>query len=156
MPPDAMPEYDFCPSAERHDWEPTSGQHWHKKLNNLIQELWASREEGHPLGVSGKDERTLKQRFLDLAQQWEDETSHLSSPSQRMTHPSYQAVLGMGREHAQEIISLLINDMKENRRQWFWALSYLAQDNPIKPEDAGKMDRMIDAWVRWEKARHKS
>jgi hypothetical protein len=91
-----------------------------------------------------------------LAQQWEDETSHLSSPSQRMTHPSYQAVLGMGREYPKEIIGLLVQDMKENRRQWFGALSYLAQANPIKPEDAGRIDRMIDAWVRWERARPQS
>ncbi len=99
------------------------------------------------------DTRTLKQRFLDLAQQWEDETGHLSSPSQRMLHPSYKAILGMGHEHKDQIIGFLIQDMKKNRRQWFWALSYLAQANPIKPEDAGRIDRMIDAWVRWERAR---
>jgi len=100
-----------------------------------------------------KDQRTVKQRFLDLAQQWADETAHLSSPSQKMLHPSYQAILGMGREYKDEIIHLLIQDMKENRRQWFWALSYLAQANPIKPEDAGRIDRMINAWVRWAETR---
>jgi hypothetical protein len=101
----------------------------------------------------GKDERTLKQKFLDQAQKWGDETRHLSSPGQKMLHPSYQAILGMGQEHKDEIIDLLIQDMKDNRRQWFWALSYLAQANPIKPEDAGRIDRMINAWVRWAEMR---
>jgi hypothetical protein len=96
---------------------------------------------------------TVRQRFLDLAQQWEDETGHLSSPNQKMLHPSYKAILGMGQEHKEEMIDLLIEDMKTNRRQWFWALSYLAQANPIKPEDAGRIDRMINAWVRWGETR---
>jgi hypothetical protein len=98
-------------------------------------------------------EPTLKHRFLDLAQQWEDETGHLSSPSQKMLHPSYKAILGMGQEHKEEVIDLLIDDMRENRRQWFWALSYLAQANPIRPEDAGRIDRMINAWVQWGEKR---
>jgi hypothetical protein len=98
----------------------------------------------------------LKHRFLDLAQQWEDETGHLSSPNQKMLHPSYKAILGMGQEHKEEMIDLLIQDMKETRRQWFWALSYLAQANPIRPEEAGRTDRMIGAWVRWAETRVRS
>jgi hypothetical protein len=95
----------------------------------------------------------LAERFRKLAQQWGDETGHLSSPNQKMLHPSYQAILGMGQEHREEIIDLLLRDLKENRRPWFWALSYLAQTNPITPADAGRMDRMIDAWVRWGQTR---
>jgi hypothetical protein len=99
------------------------------------------------------DADDLRHRFLDLAQQWADETGHLSSPNQKMLHPSYKAILGMGQEHREEVIDLLIEDMRENRRQWFWALSYLAQANPIRPEDAGRIDRMINAWVRWGETR---
>ena len=95
----------------------------------------------------------LRHRFLDLAQQWSDETGHLSSPSQKMLHPSYQAIMGMAQEHKDEVIDLFIQDMRENRRQWFWALSYLTQANPITPEDAGRIDRMIGAWVRWGELR---
>lgn len=98
---------------------------------------------------------TLTDRFLTQARKWDDETSHLSSPMQRMMHPSYQAILGMANENPSEMVFLLIKDMKENRREWFWALSYLTQENPIKPEDAGRMDKMIDEWVRWGKARHR-
>ncbi|MGD0733382.1 MAG: hypothetical protein ABR956_19115 [Terracidiphilus sp.] len=106
-----------------------------------------------PLWSSKEPKSTLKERFSELAQQWGDETGHLSSPNQKMLHPSYQAILGMGQEHREEIIDLLLQDLKDNRRQWFWALSFLAQANPITPADAGRMDRMIDAWVRWGKTR---
>jgi hypothetical protein len=45
----------------------------------------------------------------------------------------------------------MINDLKQNRRPWFWALSYLTNANPVKPSDAGKMDKMINSWVEWGK-----
>ncbi len=94
-------------------------------------------------------EHTLEQRFREQANKWERETRHLSSPTQKMSHPSYQAVLGMGNE----VVPLLLRDLAENRREWFCALSYITQDNPIRREDAGKMDKMIAAWVNWGKER---
>jgi hypothetical protein len=94
---------------------------------------------------------TLEQRFQEQANKWQRETQHLSSPGQRMMHPSYQAILGMANENRREIINLMINDMEQHRRPWFWALSYLAQDNPVSQADAGKMDKVIKAWVNWGK-----
>lgn len=91
----------------------------------------------------------LEERFRLQADKWDRETRHLSSTTQRIMHPSYQAILGMGQEHREEMIRLLILDMQQQRRAWFWALSYLTQDNPINPADAGKMDKMIKAWVKW-------
>lgn len=95
----------------------------------------------------------LEELFQEQADKWERETSHLSSPTQRFMHPSYQAILGMGQEHREEVIRLLILDMQKHRRQWFWALSYLTHDNPIEPADAGKIDSMVEAWVAWGKRR---
>ena len=95
---------------------------------------------------------TLAQRFQEQADKWQRETQHLSSPGQRMMHPSYQAILGMGNENRREIIRLMIRDMKQHRRPWFWALSYLAHDNPVSQSDAGNTDKVIKAWVDWEEA----
>src|SRR5207249_10087554 len=44
-------------------------------------------------------EAQLEKRFREQADKWERETQHLSSPTQRIMHPSYQAILGMGQEH---------------------------------------------------------
>lgn len=94
-------------------------------------------------------EISLTEQFLEQANKWTTETEHLSSPAQMMMHPSYQAILGMARGHEDDIIRLMLRDMRDNRRPWFWALSYLTHDNPIKPTDAGKLDKMVRAWVDW-------
>jgi hypothetical protein len=70
-----------------------------------------------------------------------------------MMHPSYQAILGMAKGHEQEIVRLMLRDLEENRTPWFWALSYLTQDNPIEQSEVGRLDKMIKAWVNWGKAR---
>ena len=92
---------------------------------------------------------TLEQRFHEQADKWARETQHLSSPMQKAVHPSYQAILGMGSENKNEVVRLLLLDLQQNRRAWFWLLSYLTADNPIGPDDAGRMDRMIGAWAKW-------
>jgi hypothetical protein len=142
---------EYCDVGVLVDWSYTP-----KHLLGDIKVRWENPPHYERLAIADEvasQSPTLEQRFLDQAQQWEDETGHLSSPSQRMVHPSYQAIIGMAQAHKDEMIRLMIKDMKESRRHWFWALSYLTQDNPIKPEDAGRIDRMIDAWVRWEKSR---
>ena len=98
------------------------------------------------------EETLLEKRFREQADKWAQETQHLSSPTQRMAHPSYQAILGMAQENKRAVIQLLLLDLQQRRRAWFWALSYLTQANPIGPRDAGKMDKMIKAWVEWGKA----
>ncbi len=105
--------------------------------------------EAQPVEATGP----LEVRFREQADKWDRETRHLSSPTQRIMHPSYQAILGMGQEHREEMIRLLILDMQQHRRAWFWALSYLTQDNPINPADAGKIDKMIKAWTDWGRQR---
>jgi hypothetical protein len=92
---------------------------------------------------------SLEERLQTEATKWDRETAHLSSPLQRTTHPSYQAILGMGAQHKKDVIQFMLRDMKQNRRDWFLALSYLAQENPINPKDAGKTDKIIESWVRW-------
>jgi hypothetical protein len=70
-----------------------------------------------------------------------------------MMHPSYQAIMGMASDNRDEVIDLMLRDMQQNRREWFWALSYLTHENPIERKDAGRLDKMIKAWVRWGQQR---
>lgn len=95
----------------------------------------------------------LAERFAEQAEKWERETRHLSSPTQRMMHPSYQAILGMAQGHENEVTALLIYDMQQRRRPWFGALSYITKENPIDRADAGNMNKMISSWVKWGKSR---
>lgn len=91
------------------------------------------------------NELSLEQRFREQADKWERETRHISSVTKRVMHPSYQTIIGMG----PDVVPLLIRDLRQNRRAWFWALSHITGVNPINPADAGKMDKMIMAWVNW-------
>jgi hypothetical protein len=96
---------------------------------------------------------TIEQQFVEQADKWDNETAHLSSPAQRFLHPSYVAVMGMAQDNRDVIIRLLLRDMEENRREWFWALSYLTHENPIDRRDSGNLDKMIKAWVQWGKTK---
>jgi hypothetical protein len=150
-----MPDCDLC-DIRSDDYEWSSNYrlpHWDKKkVAGMLSGNWEIPVFADLCAVL-EGERSLEERFYEQANKWQTETGHFSSPSQRIMHPSYQAILGMGREHKLDIIRLLIRDLQQNRRAWFWALSYLAQDNPINPEDAGKIDKMIFAWVKWGKTK---
>lgn len=130
---------------------------------DIYQELWdrwqmpdecpACLAEGELVALAEAavaiDTRPLRERFLEQANKWEQETKFVSSVTKRVSHQSYTAILGMGREPG--IVEILLHDLQTNRRPWFWALSYITESNPIKPEDAGKTDKMIAAWVGWGK-----
>jgi hypothetical protein len=96
---------------------------------------------------------SIADRFREHSETWQRETMHMSSPTQRMEHPSYQAILGLARDNKDEVVRLLIRDMTEHGREWFWALSYLTGENPINRKDAGNLDKMIASWHRWAKER---
>jgi hypothetical protein len=137
----------YCPLVGREEWiGADSDADWlrprkrHARVMEVVAKAFAAVEDF-----------PLEDRLREQAEKWENETGHLSSPTQRIIHPSYQAILGIGLEHREETLRFLLRDLRENRRAWFWALSYLAQDNPIKSSDAGKMDKMIGAWMSWGK-----
>jgi hypothetical protein len=90
---------------------------------------------------------SLEERFREHAAKWERETRHVSSMTDIVMHSSYQAIIKMG----PDVISILLRDMKENGRIWFTALAQLACENPIKPSDAGRVDRMTTSWLKWGK-----
>jgi hypothetical protein len=147
----------FEARKKRREWSPSPASAgttcWDDVPNISLTNLW---DKSEPLSVICviepdviKPDLHLAQRFRTQSDKWAEETSGLSSPAQKIAHPSYQAILGMAQEDKREIIQLLLVDLRDRRRQWFWALSFLTQDNPISQKDAGKMDKMIAAWVGW-------
>jgi hypothetical protein len=142
----------YCPEIRSIDWlnsEPV-GIDWYKRKKKTTDQLQLELiEEIVARAIATVPEVSLEQRFREQADKWARETQHLSSPTQKAVHPSYQAILGMGIENKNEVVRFLLLDLEQNRRAWFWALSYLTGANPIGPDDAGRMDRMIGAWVSW-------
>lgn len=86
-----------------------------------------------------------KIKFLILKAQWERETAMLSSVNEKAMHPAYQQIVGMG----QTAIPLILSEMKRKPGHWFWALKAITGEDPILPEQRGRIKEMTEAWLRW-------
>src|SRR5438128_6698242 len=62
-------------------------------------------------------------QFHSLAQQWKDETAHLSNIAKKAMHPAYQEIIAMGKG----VIPLLLAELKREPNDWFWALHALTR-----------------------------
>ncbi len=107
-------------------------------FEDTVAVLVATKEAGesHPYVLAHKNTADLERRLRQQSDKWEQETAHLSSPLQRMMHPSYQAILGMSTESAEskrDTVRFLLGDLKSYQRDWFLALSYLTQQEPDQP-----------------------
>ena len=90
-----------------------------------------------------------EQRFKKLAKAWKAETELVSKVSQKMLHPAYQKIIGMG----ESAVPLILKDLADNGPDdWFWALTAITDHNPITDEIAGNMAAMTEAWLRWGKS----
>lgn len=89
----------------------------------------------------------VAKKFYALASQWESEVEGMSSTVQMSQHPAYQEIVSMG----DQIIPLLLRELKNNPLYWLSALSQITGENPIKPEQRGKIKQMASAWLEWGK-----
>ncbi|MCX5831109.1 MAG: hypothetical protein NT140_04355 [Deltaproteobacteria bacterium] len=86
-------------------------------------------------------------KFYRLKSQWEAETTFLSSLSDIAMHPAYQQIIGMG----PVVIPLILREMKKEPGHWFWALKSITGDDPVPPENRGKIKAMTEDWLIWGK-----
>ena len=83
--------------------------------------------------------------FKKLADKWKNETLALSSTKAIAMHPAYQRIMGMGKP----ALPFILADLQQHEDQWFWALFYIADENPVPPESRGKVHEMANAWLDW-------
>jgi hypothetical protein len=114
---------------------------------DVLEETRAEREAEQFLMLRELPE-ALKQRFAALALKWKNETGHLSNITKKCTHPSYQQIIGMGRE----AVPLILQDLKDSKADWFWALTAITGANPIPEESVGNINQMTEAWLQWGRA----
>ncbi|MCC3531372.1 MAG: hypothetical protein JGK21_25685 [Microcoleus sp. PH2017_22_RUC_O_B] len=86
-------------------------------------------------------------KFYTLAEQWQSEVAGMSSTNQMSQHPAYQEIINMGNQ----IIPLLLSELKKNPLYWLAALSAITGENPIKAEQRGRVKQMASAWIEWGK-----
>ena len=86
-----------------------------------------------------------RERFRELADQWEIETVLLSNSEQAAEHPAHLEIVSMG----ESAVPLILERMQSQGGHWFHALREITNANPVKPEDRGNVGAMQAAWVEW-------
>ena len=90
----------------------------------------------------------LRNRFLALAREWHAATDSLSSPSEIAMHPAYKRIIGMG----MVAVPFILEDLRRDGGQWFWALRAIIGRAPYGRESAGNAPAMKEAWLEWGRA----
>jgi hypothetical protein len=85
------------------------------------------------------------ERFSRLAEAWKLRSRAMSNPAQMAMLPEYQQIIGMGFP----AVPLILNELRNEPGQWFWALGAIVGENPVPPEAAGDVSRMSQAWIDW-------
>ena len=91
----------------------------------------------------------LRDRFRRLADEWKEQSRYLSNSAQMALLPPYQRIIGMGCE----AVPLILEELRREPGQWFWALAAITDENPVPPEAAGNVRETAQAWVAWGQAR---
>ncbi len=84
-------------------------------------------------------------KFYSLANRWKNERGPTSSITEMAIHPAYQEIIGMGKE----AIPLILSELEKSPDHWFWALSAISGEDPVKPEDRGRIKKMAEVWLEW-------
>lgn len=93
------------------------------------------------------DDQALQEKFNTLATQWINDVEGMSSTVEMTKHPSYQEIVNMG----EPIIPLLLGNLDQNPLYWLHALRQITNENPVNPEQKGKINQMAQAWLNWGK-----
>lgn len=90
---------------------------------------------------------SLEDKFNRLANAWKSVAAGpASSISRIVTHPAYLEIISLG----EKMIPFILRDLQKEPNHWFVALKILArQFSPVKPQDAGNMKKMTEAWLEW-------
>ncbi len=92
-----------------------------------------------------ESENTIK--FQELKAIWNADTAILSSITEIAMHPAYQQIIGMGRS----AVPLILEEMNEKPGHWFWALKSITGEDPVLPEQRGRIKEMTKEWLSWGK-----
>ena len=86
-----------------------------------------------------------RQRFTELADQWEKETVFLSNSDRAAEHPAHMEIISMG----EPAVPLILERMRSQGGHWFHALPDITGANPVKPTERGNVPAMQEAWLEW-------
>lgn len=92
------------------------------------------------------EQEAVSQTFDRLATRWRNETAYISSIPDLVMHPSYQAILRLPKD---EVIPLILRELRDNGGFWYPALHSLTEENPVDQSELGNIKKMKNAWLEW-------
>lgn len=89
----------------------------------------------------------VEKQFNLLAEKWYLDTLHSSAYLDKILHPAYQRIIGLGKD----VIPFILRELQDEPSEWFWALRALTGEDPTTKKMAGKRSEMAKAWLNWGK-----
>ncbi len=86
-----------------------------------------------------------KMEFCRLAAEWKQETYWDSSVTQKILHPCYQQIIGMG----PIAVGWILQALRQDADFWFDALTAITGEQPVPIEHAGDIQAMANDWLEW-------
>lgn len=91
-------------------------------------------------------ETQTKSEFENLVKVWKKATVHYSFIRQKIVHPAYLRIVGMG----EKAIPFILQELKERpSASWFPALEAISGNNAAPA--AKSVDEAVQSWLNWGK-----
>jgi len=87
--------------------------------------------------------KSTEELFQEQAERWRKETSHLSSVTKMITHPSYLRIIGLGREG----LPLILKELRERPDHWLVALNAITGEDHAP--NGATFREAVAAWLKW-------
>ena len=97
---------------------------------------------GHPFPGEG-----LKALFVQLLNQWREETKLSSKYAEINMHQAHLQIIGLG----EPVVPYILEDLSHGGGQWFTALRAITRANPVKKGHEQNAKLMRADWLAWGK-----
>ena len=105
------------------------------------------REHAAVQAPAGQSPPSLEEQFSALARQWTSKIKGHSLMGRAALNPAHLDILKLGNG----AIPLILKRLKSDPTPWFITLRMIAGHSPVKPKDAGNIQKMTEAWLAWGK-----
>lgn len=103
--------------------------------------------DGLPAQASAKEQARLARAFQDLLEAWRRETWFLSYMQQRVLHPAYQRIIGMG----WAAVPFILRELEQRPDHLLWALQAITGEDPA--HHTHDLPGGVAAWLQWGRDR---
>ena|SRR5438132_249677 len=98
-------------------------------------------------GIIFVRDSSLESKFKRLADEWKQDTAKLSMVQKKVLHPSYQQIIGMGKD----ALPLIFKELEREPDDWLWALTAITGRDDVA-KIGSTLDEATKEWLAWAKS----